>query len=280
LYSIAERTGIEEQDVEKWQNLSIEHEDRVAVLIIDHPPVNCLSTAVLVELGAAIDQLLEDDATKAVIVTGAGAKVFVAGADIQEIRSLFDRPEDDYAAARAFIERGQALFLAIERATKPFIAAINGICVGGGLELAMACHLRVCSERAALGATEIRLGLLPGWGGTQRLARLTNRAKALELILTGDMIGAQEAYRIGLVNKAVPRDEVLKEARALAGSIVSKSGFATMGALRAVSGGLDVSLEEGLAIEAQQFVLLGDKQDPREGLDAFLEKRQPRFADR
>ena len=264
----------------EWQYVRVEEEDRVAILTIDHPPVNCLSTQVLLELGEAIDQLLTDDGAKAVIITGAGAKVFVAGADIVEIRGLFDRPENGYAAARAFIERGQAMFLTIERATKPFIAAINGFCVGGGLELAMACHLRVCSERARLGATEIKLGLIPGWGGTQRLARLTNKGKALELILTGDMIGAQEAYRVGLVNTVAPAGEVLEEARELARKIVTKSQFATFGALRAVSEGLEVPLEEGLAIEAQQFVILADKRDPREGLDAFLEKRQPQFRDR
>ena len=276
-----ERTGLgKERVVGEWQYVRVELEDRIAVLTIDNPPVNCLSMRVLRELGEAIDQLLADDQVKVVIITGGSKKVFVSGADISEIRGLFDKPENGYGAAREFIEAGHAMFLKIERATKPFIAAVSGFCLGGGLELALACHMRVCSERARLGATEIRLGLIPGWGGTQRLPRLTNRGKALELILTGDMIGAGEAYRLGLVNKVVPRDEVLEEARGLARRIATKPVFSIAAALRAVCEGLEAPLEEGLRIEAQQFVILADKEDPREGLDAFLEKRPPEFRDR
>ena len=175
---------------------------------------------------------------------------------------------------------GQGVNLKIENATKPVIAAINGFCLGGGLELAMACHMRVCSDRARLGQPEINLGIIPGFGGTQRLSRLVGKGKALELILTGDMIKAQEAYRMDLVNKVVPAGAVLKEARGLARNIVSKSKFAIAAALRAVSEGLEVSTEEGLEIEAKQFAVLAEKEDPREGLSAFLEKRQPQFKDR
>lgn len=264
----------------EWQYVRIEVEDRVAVLTIDHPPVNSFNTHVLSELGGAIDELLADDEVKSVVVTGGGSTAFVAGADIPEIRALFDKPEGGYAEAAKFIETGQSLFLRIERAAKPFVAAINGFCLGGGLELAIACHMRVCSDRARLGNTEIKLGLIPGWGGTQRLARLTGKGKALELILTGDMITAQEAYRIGLVNKVVPAGAVLEEACGLARKIATKSKFAVAGALRAVGEGLDLPLAEGLRIEAHQFVVLADKTDPREGLDAFLEKRQPHFLDR
>ncbi|MCK4451831.1 MAG: enoyl-CoA hydratase/isomerase family protein, partial [Anaerolineae bacterium] len=226
----------------------------------------------------ALDELLADDEVKAIIITGGGTNAFIAGADIPEIKALFEKAKD--TAASEFIERGHRTFLKIEKATKPIIAAINGFCLGGGLELAMACHMRICSDRARLGQPEINLGIIPGWGGTQRLARLTNKGKAIELILTGDMITAQEAYRVGLVNKVVPAGAVLKEAQGLARKIVSKSKFPAAAALRAVSEGLQVSIEEGLKIEAEQFVILAEKEDPLEGLSAFLEKRQPQFKDR
>ena len=261
----------------EWQYIRTEVADRTAVLTIDHPPVNSFNSQVVAELDEAIDQLLADDDVKAIVITGGGTNAFVAGADIPEIKALFDNR--DAAAAGAFIEGGQGLFLKIEKSLKPFIAAINGYCLGGGLELAMACHMRVCSDRARLGTTEIKLGLIPGWGGTQRLARIVGKGKAVEMILTGDMIRAQEAYRIGLVNKVVPAGAVLKEARGLARQIASKSRFPIAAALRAITGGLAVPIEEGLKIEADQFVVLADKEDPREGLSAFLEKRQPEFKD-
>ncbi|MCK4470364.1 MAG: enoyl-CoA hydratase/isomerase family protein [Anaerolineae bacterium] len=253
--------------------------DKIAVLTIDHPPVNSFNKQVVTELDQAIDQLLADDEVKAIVITGGGTNAFVAGADIPEIKALLDQPEEGYAAAREFIERGQGLTLKIEKATKPVIAAINGFCLGGGLELAMACHVRICSDRARLGQPEINLGIIPGWGGTQRLARLAGKGKAIELILTGDMITAQEAYRLGLVNKVVPAGAVLKEARGLARKIVSKSKFPIAAALRAISMGLQVTIEEGLEIEAEEFGNLADTEDAREGVSAFLEKRQPQFKD-
>ena len=262
----------------EWQNIRTEVADKIAVLTIDHPPVNSFNTQVVTELDEAIDELLADDAVKAIIITGGGTNAFVAGADIPEIKGLFEKAED--AAANEFIERGHRTFLKIENSPKPVIAAINGFCLGGGLELAMACHIRICSDRARLGQPEINLGIIPGWGGTQRLARLTNKGKAIELILTGDMITAQEAYRVGLVNKVVPAAAVLKEAQGLARKTVSKSKFPIAAALRAISEGLQVSIEEGLKIEAEQFVILKDKQDPIEGISAFLEKRQPQFKDK
>ncbi|HEY74991.1 MAG TPA: hypothetical protein G4O00_02270 [Thermoflexia bacterium] len=264
----------------EWQYVRTQVEDRIAVLTIDHPPVNSFNKQVVTELDEAIDQLLADDEVKAIVITGGGTNAFVAGADIPEIKELLDNPGEGYAAAREFLERGQRVFLKIERATKPVIAAINGFCLGGGLELAMACHMRICSDRARLGQPEINLGLIPGWGGTQRLARLTNKGKAIELILTGDMITAQEAYRIGLVNKVVPAGAVLKEARDLARKIVSKSKFPIAAALRAITDGLETTIEEGLKIEADQFVGLASTEDIREGVTAFLEKRQPKFQDK
>jgi len=260
----------------EWQYIRTEVADKIAVLTIDHPPVNSFNTQVTTELNQAIDELLADDEVKAIVITGGGTNAFVAGADIPEILKLLDEPGGLGVAS----EQGQGLFLKIERATKPVIAAINGFCLGGGLELAMSCHMRICSDRARLGQPEINLGIIPGWGGTQRLARLVGRGKAIELILTGDMITAQEAYRLGLVNKVVPAGAVLKEAQGLARKIVSKSKIPVAAALRAITEGLAVSIEEGLKIEAQEFGSLEDAEDCREGVSAFLEKRQPEFKDR
>jgi len=263
-----------------WQYIRTEVEERIATLTIDHPPVNSFNQQVVTELDEAMDGLLADDEVKAIVITGGGTNAFVAGADIPEIKALLEKPEGGYTAARAFIERGQRVNLKIEKATKPVIAAINGYCLGGGLELAMACHVRVCSDRARLGQPEINLGIIPGWGGTQRLSRIAGKGKAIELILTGDMITAQEAYRLGLVNKVVPAGAVLKEARDLARKIVSKSRFPIAAGLRAITEGLAVPIEEGLQIEADQFVGLAQTEDIREGVSAFLEKRQPQFKDR
>jgi len=262
------------------QYIRTEVEDNIALLTVDHPPVNSFNNQVVAELDEAIDELLGSDEVKAIVITGGGTNAFIAGADIPEIKALLDQPEDGYAAARQFIERGQAVNLRIENATKPVIAAINGFCLGGGLELAMSCHMRICSDRARLGQPEINLGIIPGWGGTQRLSRLAGKGKAVEMILTGDMITAQDAYRLGLVNKVVPAGAVLKEARGLARKIVSKSKFPVAAALRAITGGLAVPIEEGLKIEADQFVGLADTEDIREGIGAFLEKRQPQFKDK
>ncbi len=264
----------------EWQNIRTEVEDRIALLTIDHPPVNSFNKQVVTELDEAIDELMADDEVKAIVITGGGTNAFVAGADIPEIKELLEHPGEGYGEAREFIERGQGVNLKIETATKPVIAAINGFCLGGGLELAMACHMRICSDRARLGQPEINLGLIPGWGGTQRLPRIVGKAQALEMILTGDMITAQEAYRVGLVNKVVPAGAILKEARGLARKIVSKSKFPIAATLRAVTKGLERTVEEGLEMEKDQFVGLADTEDIREGVSAFLEKRQPEFEDR
>nr|HID14879.1 enoyl-CoA hydratase [Anaerolineae bacterium] len=260
----------------EWQYIRTEVADRIATLTIDHPPVNSFNTQVVTELNEAIDELLADDEVKAIVITGGGTNAFVAGADIPEIKALLDQP----GGLKTASEQGQGLFLKIEKATKPVIAAINGFCLGGGLELAMACHMRVCSDRARLGQPEINLGIIPGWGGTQRLPRIVGKGKAIELILTGDMITAQEAYRLGLVNKVVPAGAVLKEARGLARKIVSKSKFPIAAALRTITEGLTVPIEEGLKIEAEEFGLLADTEDAHEGVSAFLEKRQPQFKDK
>jgi enoyl-CoA hydratase/carnithine racemase len=260
----------------EWQYIRTEIEDGVATLTIDHPPVNSFNTEVINELSGAVDELLADDGVRVIVITGGGTNAFVAGADIPEIKKLLGQEGGLKMAAEA----GHTLFTKIERATKPVIAAIDGFCLGGGMELALACHLRICSDRSRLGQPEINLGIIPGWGGTQRLPRLVGRGKAIELILTGDMIRAQEAYSIGLVNKVVPAGAVVKEARGLARKIASKSRLPTAAALRAVVSGADVPITEGLKIETEEFVGLQDTEDALEGVSAFIEKRQAQFKDR
>ena len=250
-------------------------DDRVATLTIDHPPVNALNGATLMELKEAVAEVIADAAVKAVVVTGAGQVVFVAGADINEFTKI-----ETAEQAQSLSRQVHEVFRQIERAGKPFIAAINGLALGGGLELAMACHMRVIGERAKVGQPEINLGIIPGWGGTQRLARLVGQAKAIEMILTGDTITAQEAYRLNLVNKVVPGGEVLKTSRDLARKIAGKGALAVQSALRAVTGGLEGSLDDGIKIEIEQFGAIALSADAREGVSAFLQKRQPAFQDR
>lgn len=259
------------------QYIRLSVEDRVAVLTVDHPPANAFNTQVVAELEDAFNEVTANDEVKAIIITGAG-QLFVAGADINEIYELKDKPEE----AMAFIRRTQQLFLKIERSEKPVIAAMNGrFALGGGLELAMACHIRIAEDGLRLGQPEINLGLIPGWGGTQRLPRLVGKGRALEMILTGDAITAQEAYRIGLVNKVVPTGAVIKEAQGLAKKLATtKSKLPMAAAIRAVNTGLEQNMEDALGTEAQQFVSLAGSEDVEEGLKAFLEKRKPTFKDR
>ena len=250
-------------------------DERVATLTIDHAPVNALNQATIEELNAAVDEAIANPEVKAVVITGAGQIAFVAGADISEFSKMADASQ-----AVMVSQSVHALYTKIENAPKPFIAAINGVALGGGMELAMACHLRIIGDRAKVGQPEINLGIIPGWGGTQRLPRLVGASKAIELILTGDAITAQEAYRINLVNKVVPGGEVLKTARDLAKKISQKSGLAVQLALQAVVAGLEQPLAAGLAIEAQNFGQAAISEDGREGAAAFLAKRQPVFKDR
>ena len=260
----------------EYQYVKVSVEDRIATLTIDHPPANAFNRQVVEELDTAFDEVTANDEVKAIIITGAG-QFFVAGADINEIYEVKDKPEE----AEALIRRGQQLFLKIENSEKPVIAAMNGrFALGGGNELAMACHIRIAEDGLRLGQPEINLGIIPGWGGTQRLPRIVGKGKALEMMLTGDHITAQEAYRIGLVNKVVPTGRVLKEAKGLAKRIVSKSALPIAAIIRAVNQGLERSIEEGLTIEAQQFVALQGSEDMEEGLKAFLEKRRPEFKDK
>ena len=207
----------------------------------------------------------------AVIVTGAGKKAFVAGADIVELAQL------EPVRARELAQRGQELCEFLERMGKPVVAAINGFALGGGCELAMACTMRVAADTAKLGQPEINLGLIPGYGGTQRLPRLVGRARALELLLTGDPISAEEAWRIGLVNRVVPATALMQEAKSLASALASKAPIAVGYILDAVRDGFQMSLAEGCAHEATLFGLVATTDDMREGTRAFLEKRRPNF---
>ncbi|MBM4422077.1 MAG: hypothetical protein FJ030_01630 [Chloroflexi bacterium] len=250
-------------------------EDRVAIITIDHAPVNALNNAVLDELSATVDELNANATVKAAIITGGGQMAFVAGADVNEFTKLTS-PEQ----AKEFAQKGQSTFNKIENSPKPYIAAINGVALGGGMELALACHMRIAGDRVRLGQPELNLGIIPGWGGTQRLTRIVGPAKAAELILTADNFTPQEAYRLNLVNKVVPGGEVLKTAKDLAKKIAGKGAMAIAGAMDAIGKARDAELTAGLAIEVENVVRLAGTEDAQEGITAFLSKRQPVFKDK
>jgi enoyl-CoA hydratase/carnithine racemase len=256
-------------------------EDRIATLVIDHPPVNAFNRQTLTELDGAVDELLANPDVKVIIITGGGQLAFVAGADINEINAALGIVKSgDLTTARGLLELGQNVFTKIERAKKPIIAAINGVCLGGGLELAMSCHIRIAGDRVRLGQPEISLGIIPGWGGTQRLPRRVGRGKATEMILSGDQITAQEAKALGLINIVVPGDAVMRQAKGLAGKLAAKSAVALAAALTAINTGYDLPLAEGLATERDQFSFAAQSEDAQEGVSAFLQKRQPAFKDK
>jgi enoyl-CoA hydratase/carnithine racemase len=257
------------------QFVKFSKDEAVGILTIERPPVNALNREAIGELEAAFDKLVADSEIKVVILTGGGHLAFIAGADVQEIAQIRSPEEGEQLA-----EKGQQFINKVENCPKPVIAAINGICLGGGNELAMGCHIRVASDRAKFSQPEINLGIIPGFGGTQRLARLCGEAKAKELVLTGEMITAQEALRIGLVNRVVPDGEVLKQSIGLAKKIAAKGQAAVRLVLEAVREGCKVSLQQGLDLEAKLFGKVCKTEDMKEGLKAFLEKRQPRFQDR
>jgi len=261
----------------EYSNLKVTVEDRVGILTIDHPPANAFDTKTVSEMDAAIDELLANDQVKVIIITGAGQFAFVAGLDLKETAEVLTTGKME--AAQEGLLRPKALYTKIECSQKPVIAAINAVALGGGLELALACHIRIMADRARIGLTETNLGLIPGWGGTQRLQRVVGQGKALELILSGDMINAQEAFRIGLANKVVPAGQVLHEAMGLAKKIAAKSKLAIAAAMTAVVEGGEMPLDEGMALETQQFLSLVGSHDLAEGINAFVQKRQPKFTD-
>ena len=255
-----------------YQNLLIEKKDNIATVTINRPDkLNALNSQTMSELKEAFTELKSDSEIYVVIVTGSGEKAFVAGADIAELNKL------DVITGKTFAESGQAVFNLIENLDKPVIAAVNGFALGGGCELALSCHIRIASENAKFGQPEVNLGIIPGYGGTQRLTRLINSGRAMEYILTGDMIDANEALRIGLVNKVYPKAELINKAMEMAKKIVSKAQQAIRFSVKAVNMVDEVSEKEGLNYEASLFSLACGTEDFKEGTKAFLEKRKSEF---
>ena len=255
-----------------YSTLLFEVRDAIATITINRPDkLNALNGTVIAELGDAAARLTSERDLKGAILTGTGPKAFVAGADIGELAA--QGPVDGKARSL----QGQRVFRALERCGKPVIAAVNGFALGGGCELAMACHLRVASESARFGQPEVKLGIGPGYGGTVRLPRLVGRGRALELLLTGQMIDAQEAYRIGLVNRVVPADRLMPETEGLLRTILENGPLAVRACLEAVDTGLDTGVDEALLLEANLFGLLSGTGDMREGTAAFVEKRKAAF---
>jgi enoyl-CoA hydratase/carnithine racemase len=255
-----------------YENLIVAHDGAVAVVTVSRPQVlNALNARTMDELRHAALELRHDAGVRAVIITGAGEKAFVAGADINELA------QQTPVRGREMALRGQHVLDLIERLGKPVIAAINGFALGGGCELAMACTVRIAADTARLGQPEINLGILPGYAGTQRLPRLVGRDRAMDLILTGRHVFAQEALAMGLVTRVVPAASLMDEGRSLAGELAAKAPVAVRLAMEAISRGLDMSFADGCALEASLFGLTAATEDMREGTRAFLEKRKPVF---
>ena len=258
-----------------FDNLLVDREARVAVITINRPQrLNALDARTLGELRESFLSFQHDDQVRCVVVTGAGEKAFVAGADINELAA--DTPE----SARRRAADGQRVFDLIEQLGKPTIAAVNGFALGGGCELAMACTLRIAAESAKFGQPEINLGIIPGFAGTQRLVRLVGKTKAMELVLTGATISANEALAIGLVNRVVPAATVMSEARQLALELASKAPLALRYAMDAINNGSEMPFAAGCQLEAALFGVVASTEDRREGTTAFLEKRKPEFKGR
>ena len=257
----------------RYENVLFEVDAGVALITVNRADkLNALSGAVVAELRDAFERIANDPAIRAAILTGAGDKAFVAGADISELAALSP------VEMREFARRGQQTFRLLETSSKPSVAAINGWALGGGLELAMACTVRFAAENARLGQPEVKLGLVPGYGGTQRLPRLVGRGRALESLLAAEPITAAEAHRIGLVNAVVPQAELPNYCRAWLAKVLAHAPVALGLVLETVDAGLDIGLEEGLRLEAAAFGLSAATEDCREGTRAFLAKRKPAFA--
>lgn len=257
-----------------FEQILIEQDGGVVTITIDHPPLNVLSAQVGHELGEALDQIDGDPDASVVVLTGNGDRAFAAGADIRELQRLSG------SDAEEMTHRWHRLFRRIEGFRLPVIAAVNGVALGGGCELAMACDLRYASEKARFGQPEINLGLVPGWGGTQRLPRLIGRGRALELMMTGDMFDAAEAHRLGLVNRVTAPEDLMKTVGELAGRMAAKGGVALASIKTCVNEGLDQGLDEALALEAREFGAVSSSEDKSEGIAAFLEKRPAAFRGR
>ncbi|MGQ0814509.1 MAG: enoyl-CoA hydratase/isomerase family protein [Gemmatimonadota bacterium] len=256
----------------EYQFIKVERREATAIVTISRPDkLNALNAATVAEVRNAFEELRSDDSVRAVILTGAGDKAFIAGADIAELSQM--TPLSGVDTSRA----GQETLRLIETMPKPVIAAVNGFALGGGLEFALACHIRIASENAKLGLPEVKLGIIPGYGGTFRLPRVVGRGRALELMLTGEMVNAQEAHRIGLVNQVVAPQELLGTAEALARKIAANGPVAVALAIQAVDHSYHATTEDAQRLEANMFGLLAATADMREGMSAFLEKRAAEF---
>ncbi len=254
------------------QNIVLDIKNHIATVTVNRPEkLNALNAETLTELYQVFKKLKQDNAVRVIILTGSGEKAFVAGADIEEIR------RHDDISGRIFALRGQKIFRFIEKMEKPVIAAVNGYALGGGCELAMSCHLRIASEKAKFGQPEINLGLIPGYGGTQRLPRLIGRTRALFLLLTGEMIDAATALQFGLVNEVVAPERLMERVNEIAALLAKKPIIAVQYILQAVDQGLDLNLDAAMNLESELFGNICATEDMKEGTSAFLEKRKPEF---
>ena len=255
-----------------FENILFEKKNGVAYVTVNRPKVlNALNMATMEELRAAFHDLKNDASIRVVIFTGAGEKAFIAGADIGELA------KHDAVSGKAYTHRGQSVLNLIENLGKPVIACINGFALGGGCEMAMACTMRLASDNAKLGQPEVKLGIIPGYGGTQRLPRLVGKGLAMQMVLSGEMITAQEAYRIGLVNEVTTPADLISRAEAIAAKIIANAPLAVQYAMEAVNKGMEMTLTEGLFLEATLFGVCCATEDKTEGTTAFLEKRPAQF---
>lgn len=255
-----------------YENIVFEKKGAIAYVTVNRPKVrNALNMATMEELRSAFHNLKSDGGVRVVILTGSGDKAFIAGADISELA------KHDPVSAKEYTHRGQSVLNLIENLGKPVIACINGFALGGGCEIAMACTMRLASDNAKLGQPEVMLGIMPGYGGTQRLPRLVGKGPAMQLLLTGEQISAQEAHRIGLVNEVTAPADLIPRAEAIAQKIIANAPLAVQYAMEAVNKGMEMPLAEGLYLEATLFAVCCATEDKKEGTSAFLEKRQAQF---
>ena len=255
-----------------FSNILFEKKNSIAYVTVNRPKVlNALNMATMEELRTAFHEIKNDDTVRVVILTGSGEKAFIAGADISELA------KHDAVSGKEYTHRGQSVLNLIENLGKPVIACINGFALGGGCEIAMACTMRLASEAAKLGQPEVKLGIIPGYGGTQRLPRLIGKGLAMQFLLTGEMISAQEAHRIGLVNEVTTPSELISRAEAIAQKIIANGPLAVQYTMEAVNKGMETPLAEGLYLEATLFGIACATEDKKEGTSAFLEKRQAQF---
>jgi enoyl-CoA hydratase len=255
-----------------YETLLLDIADRVAVITLNRPPMNPISNQLIDEMNGMLDEIENDTEIRAIIITGAGEKAFCAGADITEFGQAFAE-----GSIKDLLMSRHRMFTRVERFPKPIIAAINGYALGGGCELAMSCHLRLMADVAVAGQTEINLGIIPGYGGTQRLPRLVGRTHAYEMLLLGDKISAERALEIGLVNKVSPVASLMDDAKELAGRLAGQAPIAVKMTIDSVNRGLETTIDEGLEIEADNSVIVSKTEDAMEGTMAFMEKRAPDF---